>query len=177
MKVMIMRRMKTKPIDDAERKLAAFNAAVQTIRDIREELGATNNPTAPLPDQLFHWHRVRGFYEAIKALANEAETLSRYMSYEQLPNAFRQSRGTRSLTLDGIGRFSLGSRTTAKVLDQERANNFLRLNDKGDALRVMVPSSTMNALVAELIKAGVEPDEDRNGIKATTVSYTSFNKD
>ena len=158
MKVMIMRRIKTKPVDDAERKLAEFNAAVETIRSLREELGATNNPTLPLADQLFHWHRVRQFYDSIKALANEAEQLSRYMSYEQLPEAFRQSRGTRSLTLDGIGRFSLGSRTTAKVLDQQHANEFLRFNGKGDTIREMVPASTMNSLVAELIKAGHEPD-------------------
>jgi len=87
-----MRKIKTKPVDDAERKLAEFTAAVETIRSIREELGQTNNPTAPLVDQLFHWHRVRQFYDAVKALANEAETLSRYMSYEQLPAAFRSSR-------------------------------------------------------------------------------------
>ena len=41
------------------------------------------------------------------------------MSYEQLPQAFRQSRvNTRSITLDGIGRFALSSRTTAKVINQ-----------------------------------------------------------
>ena len=173
-----MRKIKTKPVDDAERKLAEFTAAVETIRSIREELGQTNNPTAPLVDQLFHWHRVRQFYDAVKALANEAETLSRYMSYEQLPAAFRSSRvNARSVTLDGIGRFSLGSRTTAKVVDQQRANLFLETSGKGDVLRLMAPSSTMNSVVAELIKAGREPDEEADGIKATTVSYTSFNKD
>ena len=177
MKVLIMRRMKTKPVDDAEQKLAKFNAAVETIRSFREELGATNNPTLPLADQLYHWHRVRSFYEAVKALSNEAETLSRYMSYEQLPEAFRKNRGTRAMILHGIGRFSLGSRTTAKVLNQQHANEYLRFNGKGDTIREMVPSSTMNALVAELIKEGHEPLEDRDGIKATTVSYTSFNKD
>ena len=169
--------VRKKPVDaDEQREIELINA-VLTIRAIREELGATNNPTAPLADQLFHWHRVRQFYDTIKALANEAEQLSRYMSYEQLPEAFRKNRGTRSMILHGIGRFSLGSRTTAKVLEQYRANTFLCDNGKEDVLRVMAPSSTMNAVVAELIKAGVEPDEERDGIKATTVSYTSFNKD
>ena len=172
-----MRRMKTKPVDDAEHKLAQFNAAIETIRSLREELGATNNPTLPLPDQLFHWHRVRQYYDAIKAVANEAEQLSRHMSYEQLPQAFRQSRvNTRSLTLDGIGRFALSSRTTAKVTDQVAANHFLRTHDRGDALREMVPSSTMNSIVAELLKHGVEPDRERDGIEANTYAYTSFTK-
>ena len=175
---MMMRRIKTKPVDDAERKLAAFTAAVETIRSIREELGATNNPTAPLADQLFHWHRIRQFYDALKALANEAEMLSRYMSYEQLPAAFRSSRvNTRSVTLDGIGRFALSSRTTAKVTDHVNANDFLRRNGKDDALRLMVPASTMNSLVAELIKTGVEPDRDKDGIEANTYAYTSFTKE
>ena len=173
-----MRKIKTKPVDDAERKLAEFTAAVETIRSIREELGQTNNPTAPLVDQLFHWHRVRQFYDAVKALANEAETLSRYMSYEQLPAAFRSSRvNARSVTLDGIGRFSLSSRTTAKVTHQDHANGFLRHNGKEDALRMMVPASTMNSIVAELIKTGVEPDRERDGIEANTYAYTSFTKD
>ena len=173
-----MRKIKTKPVADAERKLAEFTAAVETIRSIREELGQTNNPTAPLVDQLFHWHRVRQFYEAVKALANEAETLSRYMSYEQLPQAFRSSRvNARSVTLDGIGRFSLSSRTTAKVTDQSRANEFLTDNGKADVIRWMVPASTMNPVVAELIKTGVEPDRDKDGIEANTYAYTSFTKD
>jgi len=173
-----MRKIKTKPVDEAERKLAEFTAAVETIRSIREELGQTNNPTAPLVDQLFHWHRVRQFYDAIKALATEAETLSRYMSYEQLPAAFRSSRvNARSVTLDGIGRFALSSRTTAKVTDQATANIFLRDHGKGDALREMVPASTMNSIVAELIKTGVEPDRERDGIEAATYSYTSFTRE
>jgi hypothetical protein len=173
-----MRRIKTKPVDDAERKLAEFTAAVETIRSIREELGQTNNPTAPLVDQLFHWHRVRQFYDAIKALATEAETLSRYMSYEQLPQAFRSSRvNARSVTLDGIGRFALSSRTTAKVTDQSRANEFLTDNGKADVIRWMVPASTMNSIVAELIKTGVEPDRERDGIEANTYAYTSFTKE
>jgi len=103
--------------------------------------------------------------------------LSKYMSYEQLPQAFRQSRvNTRSITLDGIGRFALSSRTTAKVTDQKRANAFLRTNRQGDALREMVPSSTMNSIVAELLKSGVEPDRERDGIEANTYAYTSFTK-
>jgi hypothetical protein len=173
-----MRKIKTKPVDEAERKLAEFTTAVETIRSIREELGATNNPTAPLADQLFHWHRVRQFYDAIKALANEAETLSRYMSYEQLPQAFRSSRvNTRSVTLDGIGRFALSSRTTAKVTDWDRARLFLQTHKRDDALRMMMPATTMNSTVAELIKTGVEPDREHDGIEANTYAYTSFTKD
>lgn len=152
--------------------------AIETIRDIREELGQTNDPTAPLADQLFHWYRIRQYYETVKALSDEAEKLSRYMSYEQLPAAFRSSRvNTRAVTLDGIGRFALSSRTTAKVTDQSRANHFLMRNHKDDAIREMVPASAMNSIVAELIKTGVEPDRDKDGIEANTYAYTSFTKD
>src|SRR4051794_28574032 len=103
-----MRKIKTKPADEAERKLAEFTAAVETIRSIRQELEASNDASAPLVDQLFHWHKVRQYYEAVKEVSIEAEKLSRYMSYEQLPAAFRSSRvNARSVTLDGIGRFAL----------------------------------------------------------------------
>lgn len=171
-----MKRLKKKP-DVEEQKLARLQEAIATIREARHDLEATNNPTAPLPDQLFHWHRVRQYYDTVKVLANEAEALSRHMSYEQLPQAFRQSRvNTRSITLDGIGRFALSSRTTAKVTDQGRANAFLVQHDKGDALRTMVPASTLNSIVAELLRTGVEPDRDRDGIEANTYAYTSFTK-
>src|SRR3954471_4152487 len=141
-----MRRIvKKKKPDDKQVQLLA---ALETVRAAREELSATNDPTGPLADQLLHWHRVRQYYELVKTLANEAEALSRYMSYEQLPVAFRQSRvNTRSITLDGIGRFALSSRTTARVIEQQHANEFLRLHNRGDALREMVPASTMNSLV------------------------------
>jgi hypothetical protein len=172
-----MRRIKTKPVDEAERKLAEFMAAVETIRSVRQELEASNDASAPLADQLFHWYRVRQYYEAVKEVSIEAEKLSRFMSYEQLPSAFRSSRvNARSITLDNIGRFSLGSRTTARVHNQEHANTFLRNNGKGDALREMTPAATMNSIVAELIKTGVEPDRDKDGIEANTYSYTSFTK-
>ena len=65
---------------------------LETLRAVRIELEASNDTEASLPDQLAHWHKVRQHYEAIKAIANEAEQLSRYMSYEQLPAAFRASR-------------------------------------------------------------------------------------
>jgi hypothetical protein len=173
-----MKRITRKPnVDSEEQKLARLQAAIETIREARKELETTNNPTAPLPDQLFHWHRVRQYYDLIKAVANEAEQLSRHMSYEQLPQAFRQSRvNTRSLTLDGIGRFALSSRTTAKVTEQRLANQFLLMHGKGDALREMVPASTMNSIVAELLREGIEPMRERDGIEANTYAYTSFTK-
>ena len=164
--------------DAKENRAAQLVVALQTLREVRKELEAANDTTASLVDQLAHWHKVRTYYEAVKAIANEAEQLSRYMSYEQLPQAFRSSRvNARAVTLDGVGKFALSSRTTAKVLDQEHANTFLRNNKRGDAIREMVPASTLNSIIAELVREGREPDADRDGIQATTYAYTSFTKD
>jgi len=172
-----MKRISRKKPDAEEQKLARLQEAIETIREARQDLEATNNPTAPLPDQLFHWHRVRQYYDTVKALANEAEAFSRHMSYEQLPQAFRQARvNTRSITLDGIGRFALSSRTTAKVVDWKAAAAFLKENKRDDALRTMAPASTMNSIVAELLKQGIEPTVDYDGIEANTYAYTSFTK-
>ena len=35
----------------------------------------------------------------------------------------------------------------------------------------------MNSIVAELLKTGVEPDRERDGIEANTYAYTSFTKE
>jgi len=57
------------------------------------------------------------------------------------------------------------------------ANEFLYKHEKGDAIRKMVPASTLNSIVGELIKTGVEPDRDKDGIEANTYAYTSFTKE
>ena len=121
-----MRRMK--------RKTDELAAALDVIRQARLELETSNDPEAPLPDQLLHWHKVREFYDTVKAIANEAEHFSRHMSFEQLPRAFSAYPGAqvRTVKLDGIGRFTLSSRTTAKVLDWPGAAGFLRQQGQGD---------------------------------------------
>jgi hypothetical protein len=153
-----------------------IQAAIATLRELRGQLEAANDPSAPLDQQLAHWHRVRQHHEAVKVLATEAEALSKHLSYEQLPNAFRHAHA-RSIILDGMGRFTLSSRTTARVHDQPHANAFLRANGRGDTIREMVPAMTMNSIIAELIKEGVEPVRERDGIEANTYAYTSFTKD
>jgi hypothetical protein len=150
--------------------------AIGLLRNVRLQLEADNDPSAPLDQQLQHWHRVRQHHDAVKVLASEAEQLSKHMSYEQLPQAFRSAHA-RSITLDGLGRFTLSSRTTAKVHEQSAANRFLHDNGRGDAVRAMVPAMTLNSIVAELIKEGVEPSREQDGIEANTYAYTSFTKD
>ena len=171
-----MRKLTRNGIEQA-RKL---QEALQIVREARMQLEAKNDINASLSDQLYHWHKVRQHYDAVKAIASEAEQLSRKMSYEQLPHAFRTASSqvpTTTVKLAGIGRFTLSQRTTAKVLDWGLAGNFLKKYGRGDALREMLPASTMNATVGELLKEGVEPYIDADGIQANTYSYTSFTKE
>jgi hypothetical protein len=159
-------------------KARKLQEALTVIREARMELEAKNDINASLSDQLYHWHQVRTHYDAIKAIANEAEQLSRRMSYEQLPLAFRQGNApTTTVKLAGIGRFTLSQRTTAKVIDWQKAGDWLIRNHRGDALRYMLPASTMNSTVGEMLKEGVEPDPQEHGVEANTYSYTSFTKE
>jgi hypothetical protein len=161
---------------DDNGRAAKLQEALDTLRQARLELEAENNLGASLSDQLYHWHKVRTHYDAIKAIANEAEQLSRKMSYEQLPFAFRYSKvPTSTVKLTGIGRFTLSQRTTARVTDWPLANGWLRQQKHGDAVREMVPAATMNSIVGELLKEGVEPP--KGAIEANTYSYTSFTKE
>jgi hypothetical protein len=159
-------------------KARKLQEALQVIREARMELETRNDINASLSDQLYHWHQVRTHYDAIKAIASEAEQLSRRMSYEQLPMAFRQGNApTTTVKLAGIGRFTLSQRTTAKVNNWDLAAEFIVDNKRGDALRYMMPASTMNSTIGELLKEGVEPDPKEHGIEANTYSYTSFTKE
>jgi len=165
---------------DAVAQAQKLQEALAVLREARATLETENDPGAPLQQQLYHWHKIRTHYEAIKEIANEAEKLSRRLSYDQLPQAFRgtahdTSIPVSSVILRGIGRFTLSSRTTARVLDWPRANEWLDSLGHGDAIREMVPASTMNSLVSELLKQGEEPPKP--AIEANTYSYTSFTKE
>ena len=159
---------------DQTRKL---QDALGVLREARLALEADNDVTAPLPNQLYHWHKIRQYHEAVKEIAVEAEKLSRRLSYEQLPLAFRSdvTVPVSTVILPRIGRFTLSHRTTAKVLDWPEANDWLRNEGHGDAVREMVPAMTMNSIVGELLKEGIEPP--REAIEANTYAYTSFTKD
>ena len=159
---------------DQTRKL---QEALEVLREARMALEDQNDVTAPLPNQLYHWHKIRQYHEAVKEIAVEAEKLSRRLSYEQLPLAFRNDATVpvSTVILPRVGRFTLSHRTTAKVLDWPEANEWLTEMGHGDAVREMVPASTMNSLVSELLKQGEEPP--REAIEANTYAYTSFTKD
>lgn len=162
---------------DQTRKL---QEALGVLREARLALEAENDVTAPLSNQLYHWHKIRQYHEAVKEIAVEAEKLSRRLSYEQLPLAFRGSAHDTSVPvstviLPRVGRFTLSHRTTAKVLDWPQANDWLWNQGHGDAVREMVPAATMNSIVGELLKEGVEPP--REAIEANTYAYTSFTKE
>jgi hypothetical protein len=161
----------------AVEKTRKLQAALEVLREARLELEAENDATAPLPNQLYHWHKIRQYHEAVKEIAVEAEKLSRRLSYEQLPLAFRSDVAVpvSTVILPRVGRFTLSHRTTAKVLDWPRANDWLWAQGHGDAVREMVPAATMNSLVGELLKQGEEPP--REAIEANTYAYTSFTKD
>jgi hypothetical protein len=158
-----------KPVTDAQ-----IEEALTVLAQARRQLEAETDAAAPVDQQCFHWFRVRTAYEAVKKLADSYEAVSRRMSYDQLPDAFRKA-NLQNLTLSGIGRFSKSFRTTARVVDQAGANNFLRMHGQGDAIREMVPSATLNSIVGALLKEGIEPTGEE--IVANTYAYTSFTKD
>ena len=160
---------------DAVDQTRKLQDALEVLREARMALEDQNDVTAPLPNQLYHWHKIRGYHEAVKEIAVEAEKLSRRLSYEQLPLAFRGDTPVSTVILPRVGRFTLSHRTTAKVLDWPYANDWLKAMGHGDAVREMVPASTMNSLVAELLKQGEEPP--REAIEANTYAYTSFTKE
>src|SRR4051794_37800376 len=102
-----------------------FKNALKALEMELSHLVIDGDITLPVAAQCAHWHKVRKHYEAIRDIANKYETLSREWSYDHLPEAFRKEQ-IRNLTLDGVGQFALGFRTTARVHDWSRANGFLK---------------------------------------------------
>lgn len=151
-----------------------FIKAIKTLTLELTFLAMDYDATAPASAQCAQWHKLRKRYEDLKAITNEYEVLSRQWSYDRLPEAFRKE-GIRNVTLDGVGQFALGFRTTARVHDWDKANAFLKEHGLGDAIREMVPAATMNSIIGDLSKKGIDPDRD--AIEANTYTYTSFKTD
>jgi len=89
--------------------------------------------------------------ESREVLGQIEETLSR----EQVPDALRK-REIRSITVEGVGRVSLGRRWSASITDKPAGFEWLRANNHGGVIQETVNAQTLGALSKELGEAGHE---------------------
>lgn len=107
--------------------------------------------------------------ESREALAGIEERLSR----EHVPHAMRTA-NVKTITVEGVGRVSLGTRWSASMSDKVAGFEWLRANEHGGVIQETVNAQTLGALAKELNADGVELPAP---IFSTNImTYTSITK-
>jgi len=120
-----------------------------------------------------HYDQLRQLTALIKesreALSQIEETLSR----EQVPELMR-AHGVRTITVEGVGRVSLGTRWSASMPDKQAGFEWLRANEHGGVIQETVNAQTLGALAKELNEEGQELPAPT--FTTNIMTYTSITK-
>jgi hypothetical protein len=146
------------------------------LTDLSETIRVETNEVVAGGDHIAiikHYDKLRQATALIKesreALAKLEETLSR----EQIPAAMRGA-GVRTLTIEGVGRVSLGTRWSASITNKSEGFDWLRGNGHGGVIQETVNAQTLGALAKEMGQDGLELPAPT--FTTNVMTYTSVTK-
>jgi hypothetical protein len=139
------------------------------IRDQTAEIVSTNDHIAIIK----HYDSLRTINALIKESREALDQIETKMSREYVPDALRAHQ-IRTITVEGVGRVSLGTRWSASMPDKEAGFEWLRANDHGGVIQETVNAQTLGALAKELNSEGVELPQPT--FTTNIMTYTSITK-
>ena len=161
--------MKLNTLVDLSVVCGKLNILAATIRDETNEVVESKDHIAIIK----HYDKLRQATALIKesreALAQMEEKLSR----EQVPEILRAN-NIRTITVEGVGRVSLGTRWSASMPDKEAGLDWLRSNGHGGVIQETVNAQTLGALAKELNNDGTELPTPT--FTTNIMTYTSITK-
>jgi len=122
-----------------------------TIRDQTNEIVATNDHIKLIK----HYDQLRQATALIKESREALEQIEMKLSREQVPDVLR-AQNIRTITVEGVGRVSLGTRWSASMPDKQAGFDWLRANEHGGVIQETVNAQTLGALAKELNSEGLE---------------------
>jgi hypothetical protein len=120
-----------------------------------------------------HYDQLRHLTAKIKESREALEQIEMKLSREQVPEALR-AHNIRSITVEGVGRVSLGTRWSASMPDKEAGFDWLRNNGHGGIIIETVNAQTLGALAKDLATDGIELPTDT--FHTNVMTYTSITK-
>jgi len=146
------------------------------LTQLSEDIRAQTNEVVASNDHIEiikHYDKMRQATALIKesreALSKMEETLSR----ENIPAAMRNA-GVRTLTIEGVGRVSLGTRWSASITNKSEGFDWLRQNGHGGVIQETVNAQTLGALAKEMGQDGIELPSPT--FTTNMLTYTSITK-
>jgi hypothetical protein len=141
--------------------------------------GEIRNQTSDVVDSkdhiavIKHYDQLRQATALIKESREALEQIEMKLSREQVPEALR-SQNIRSITVEGVGRVTLGTRWSASMPDKEAGFEWLRANEHGGVIQETVNAQTLGALAKELSAEGTELPAPT--FTTNIMTYTSITK-
>ena len=160
--------------ESTKEELAQLLAAAKHVQeqielDTIEVLGR-----ADTVEIVFHFNDLRLVNEEIKLVRKQLEIVEDRLSHSEIPDHFKRI-GIKNLTVDEVGRVSIGHRWGCSIVDKQVGFNWLRENGHGGLIIETVNSSTLAAFAKNLMETeGKQLPQDK--FTTNINPYTSITK-
>ena len=161
--------MKQETADDLA---TTCQSLINIAGDIRKETADIVSTKDHIP-LIKHFDQLRLLNATIKESREALKEIEEQLSREWVPDAMR-SANIRTITIEGVGRVSLGTRWSASMPDKQIGMNWLRENGHGGVIQETVNAQTLGALAKELGDTGVELPAPT--FTTSVMTYTSITK-
>jgi hypothetical protein len=139
------------------------------IRNQTNDVVATNDHI----QVIIHYDKLRQVNALIKESREALSQIEEKLSRENVPDVMR-AHNVRTITVEGVGRVSLGTRWSASMPDKQSGFEWLRANNHGGVIQETVNAQTLGALAKELNSEGVELPAPT--FVTNIMTYTSITK-
>jgi len=139
------------------------------IRDQTNDVVATNDHIQVIK----HYDQLRQVTALIKESREALEQIEMKLSREQVPEVMR-AHNIKNITIEGVGRVTLGTRWSASMPDKQAGFDWLRQNGNGGVIQETVNAQTLGALAKELNADGLELPAPT--FTTSIMTYTSITK-
>jgi len=120
-----------------------------------------------------HYDQLRLATALIKESREALNQIEEKLSREQVPDVMR-AHNIKTITIEGVGRVSLGTRWSASMPDKGEGFGWLRDNGHGGVIQETVNAQTLGALAKELNAEGTELPAPT--FTTNIMTYTSITK-
>jgi hypothetical protein len=148
---------------------SSLQAVTAEVRKQTEDVVAT----ADHIQVIRHYDKLRWANALIKESREALSQIEENLSRERVPDAMR-AHNVRTITIEGVGRVSLGTRWSASMPDKEAGFEWLRANEHGGVIQETVNAQTLGALAKELNAEGI--DLPQPTFTTNIMTYTSITK-
>jgi hypothetical protein len=140
-----------------------------SIRVQTAEAVATNDHI----EVIKHYDSLRKVTALIKESREALEQIEMKLSREQVPDVMR-AHNIKNITIEGVGRVTLGTRWSASMPDKQAGFDWLRANEHGGVIQETVNAQTLGALAKEMNGDGLELPAPT--FVTNIMTYTSITK-